>query len=180
MPRNRSDTRACLPLCACHSVGTTGRGLFARGHGAAGLPRVCEVASQRGMTHDDGRGAESIPDLDLGRANWCDVRNPDLYVVSRRSFVAFSRQRQRSLAALRHAGKLHAARDRAGALEILKNESNLPYIDMWLAARFHNLFILPQLVVQQIRQFEASSYADFYSRCRVGPQGQPCRGKSPC
>ena len=182
IPRNRSDTRACLPLCACHAIGRPRGGLFSRDRAAAGigLSRVCEVDPQRGMRHDDGSGAESIPDLNLERGDWCDVRNPDLYVVSRRSFVAFTRQRQRSLAALRHAGRLHAARDRAGALAVLNNDSSLPYIDMWLAARFHNLFILPQLVVQQIRQFEASSSADFYSKCRVGPQGQRCHGKLAC
>ena len=155
---NSGTAKSCLPACACHPV------LQTHMHrGPAKSPRTCEVLAQKGIDHDDGTSGEGVPDF---AAPFCDVRNPDLYAASSRAFIAFSRLRSRALASLRRAGELHSQGYIKAAQAELENTTNFPYIDMWIAARFNNLFILPQLAVQHIRQGEAYTSALFAARCR--------------
>lgn len=55
--RSRSSS-FCLPRCNCRSLSE--RDTFYRDAPSSGLERVCEVAPQLGMTHDDGRGPEQL------------------------------------------------------------------------------------------------------------------------
>ena len=151
-PRGTSKDKAptCLPACACRP--------------ALRMRRACKVSAQSSLRRDNGANGENVPNFS---APFCDVRNPDLYVARSRTFVAFAQLRERALAALRHAGQLHASGDAAAAQAQLDNTTSLPFIDLWVAARFDALFILPQLAIQHIRQGEAYTSAWFDKRCRV-------------
>ena len=150
--RRTLDGSGCKAECACADVGTT--------------RRLCSLRAQATAHQRRDDGDPTLrPNL---TAPFCDVRNPDFYAVHRRAFHVFAALRRRALSALRRAAAYaEQTNDTAGVRRRLDDPDSFPYIDLWLAARFDALAVVPQLAVQQIKQGDVWTSERFSRACRV-------------
>ncbi|KAL1496841.1 hypothetical protein AB1Y20_014427 [Prymnesium parvum] len=101
----------------------------------------------------------------------CDVRDTVAFAAHAAAFPAFAAQRERSLAAL---AALAAAANRSAppanatfGWPQRRFDEALPWFDKWLPAAFDTLYIVPSLVVQQVRQVNIHSSVAFARACVV-------------
>ena len=137
-----------------------------------GLTRAClvpRVPSPR-------RGASaSLPSASQWLEARCDVRDTVGFAAHARTFHAFRRLRHAALQTILEIADAlpqHEARSGSPAnstfgapLEIFNEK--LPWFDKWLPARFNNLYLLPSIMVQQIRQGDERTSAAFRRKCML-------------
>ena len=145
------------------------------------------------------RAAASERALARGGREWlearCDVRDTVAFAAHARTFPAFRKLRRAALHAITQmAAQLRASPARAvsstrGKLEPSSSNSSfgwsieafdekLPWFDKWLPARFDSLYILPSIVVQQIRQGDERTSANFMAKC-MAPRHEAQHGHEP-
>ena len=114
-------------------------------------------------------------------APFCNVKDTVAFAVHKRAFPAFRRLRNRALSALRVALRRSrsAAAGSAGpsdaslvplnytlGLSDAHYETSLPWFDVWMPARLTNVYVLPVLVVQQVRQGDEATSVKFAKDCK--------------
>lgn len=162
--RGKGAVRQCPAQCKCA--------------GGVGLSRACLVkrTAAHGMHH-----VRSPP---------CDVRDTVGFAVHRRTFPAFRKLRRVALDALAEmAARVEAKVVASGGNPATASDPNdfqrrvdqqlndsfgatrerfnaaIPWFDKWLPARFDNLYVLPSIAVQQVRQGDERTSSTFRAAC---------------
>ena len=154
--QHRPRKAPCPAQCTCTPIPTrhaksTGSMVPSRSRSI----RFCEVAS--------GVPADETGDIWTVAAP-CIVKDAVAFAVHRRAYPVFKRARDIALAALQEAvnitrqrrpgmQRLQPINDTLGLSEELFNLA-LPWSDVWLPARLNNLYVLPVIVEQQMKQGE--------------------------
>ena len=184
--RAKGGAAACPAQCRCERPGGLRRACVVRRalppRGTA--PRGRRSLGQGGALDDGGSGAAAGMPLATLEAR-CDVRDTVAFAVHARTFATFRRVRRGALDALAQiaaaASAAEAAADAQAEDLYPANASfgwpselfnaRLPWFDKYLPARFDTLYVLPSLVVQQVRQGDESTSRAFRTKCMVVPDG---------
>ena len=93
----------------------------------------------------------------------CDVRDTVAFAVHRNSFPHFLALRERVWNTLSNPSS-YTLNSSYGLSNAMFNQV-FPWFDKWLPANFDNIFILPSIVVQQIKQGDEQTSRDFRRVC---------------
>ena len=143
---------ACPAECTCRPVGEP--------------VHACVLSRRRNCT----RACEIAP-APPGTEG-CVVKDTVAFAVHRRAFGAFAQQRRRALRALvavadlvNAAGGNVSALDKTWGLGEVEWRDALPWFDVWLPTSFPNIYVLPSVAVQQIKQADAETTIHFSEHC---------------
>ena len=153
----------------------------ARG-GAATCPQRC-VCKPTGLR----RGcmvprAPVVREAGKANADWlqgrCDVRDTVGFAAHARTYAAFRALRRKSLHAFARisamlSGALPTNSSFGWPVETF--DKSFPWFDKWLPARFDSLYLLPSIMVQQVRQGDQMTSRLFMRKCM---QHEQPKGKS--
>lgn len=99
----------------------------------------------------------------------CNIKNLELYAVNKAVFPVFRALHKRALSHMATINKEVSSHPTQSDEEILLKFDKLsfPWSDMWLPATFRSILIVPQIVVQQIKQGEIETSERFSRICKV-------------
>lgn len=173
-------TRRCPPRCECTPwprqdgtrrtnqtlapTSSPSRWCLVRAPPERSAPRVRDATT--------GEMLPALPDY----TRRCDVKNTEAYAVHARAFPRFVAMRQavrRGLAAVAanislwesSRGGMRLSAARRYVVDMLDDRETFPYVDLWLPASFDTVLVLPQIVIQQIKQHEIASSVAFTRAC---------------
>ncbi len=103
----------------------------------------------------------------------CDVRDTVGFALHATTFPVFHRMRHEVLQTLSEMASSSDSQSTSRSYPINESfgwpqqifEERVPWFDKWLPARFNSLYILPSIVVQQIRQGDAETSVSFQRHC---------------
>lgn len=157
--RRRANAAKCPSQCKCEPTGLSRACLVPRAKvDGASAPTPGEAARRRPVAAGELLAAR------------CDVRDTVGFAVHARTYPTFRRLRR---AALQAVGRMasHANQTRplpansSFGWSVDRFDESLPWFDKWLPARFNSLYVLPSIVVQQVRQGDEKTSAMFKARC---------------
>jgi hypothetical protein len=160
----RGERRPCPSECACSPVGA--------------CSRLCEVKAPP-LLHDEIHF--DAPDY----KRRCNVKNLEAYAIHSRTFPVWLAMRTRTLAALYNTRFIpavlavqHTRRPSTWNVTAVMQQgfgdANVwPWNDIWLPARFDTLFVLPQLVLQQVKQGDDYMSTRFRDHCQLNRTHEP-------
>lgn len=95
--------------------------------------------------------------------------NLELYAVNKAVFPVFRALHKRALSRLATINKEVSSHPTQSDEEILLkfDKMSFPWGDMWLPSTFRSILIVPQIVVQQIKQGEIETSERFSRICKV-------------
>ena len=167
--KHRPRKAPCPDQCLCATIPTGSPRAAKRMSGEtwSALPsrssRFCEVAS--------GVPANESGDV-WTAAKPCLVKDAVAFAVHRRAYHVFKRARRTALAALQEAvditrqlrptmHRLEPINDTLGLSQEVYDLA-LPWSDVWLPARLDNLYVLPVIVEQQMKQGEGPPSSKYF------------------
>ena len=97
----------------------------------------------------------------------CDVRDTVAFAVHSRAFQTFRSLRQTALDALFDADCSNSSARRLYRYGIPGKQFDLafPWFDIWLPTRFDSLYVLPSIVVQQVKQGDEKTSLLYLTKC---------------
>ena len=103
----------------------------------------------------------------------CEIKNAEAYAVHARVYGRFIAMRHAVLQNLVRVGdnvsafaSAHGAKAQLRAvLAQLEDRNAFPHVDQWLPATFDAVLVLPQIVVQQVRQGDVATSESFAKAC---------------
>ena len=99
----------------------------------------------------------------------CNIKNLELYAINQAAYPSFEALHARALSRLASINAAVASRPSQSEETILArfDKEAFPWNDVWLPASFRSVLILPQIVVQQIKQGDVITSERFARTCRV-------------
>ena len=90
-----------------------------------------------------------------------------MYAISEQTFDVFEQQRERMLTRLKALGEMPMGKaNLTDAIKLMDaDRDSFPWVDLWLPAVLSSIFVLPQLVEQQLKQGETKLSVRFQNKC---------------